>query len=100
MRADVKLCGCQFNLWRLKRERWFETSWKQEFTKPKCRHPEPVISVFGGGATTENAVRLGFRPSVADWQRAMGTDWMTRAGMSEAIPPAYTEFIAGLFLTL
>jgi DNA (cytosine-5)-methyltransferase 1 len=25
---------------------------------------------------------------------AMGIDWMTRAEMAEAIPPAYTEWIA------
>ena len=27
MRADYRLCGCQFGL-RLRRERWFETSWQ------------------------------------------------------------------------
>jgi hypothetical protein len=32
-----------------------------------------------------------FRP--ADARIAMGIDWMTRSELSQAIPPAYTEFI-------
>jgi DNA (cytosine-5)-methyltransferase 1 len=97
VRADLKLCGCQFGLWRLKRERWFETSWKQEFDQPPCDHPEPVIYVYGHSPTRENIAKLGFNPSIADWQRAMGIDWMGRRGLSQAIPPAFTEYLGWLF---
>jgi DNA (cytosine-5)-methyltransferase 1 len=97
VRPDLKLCGCHFRLWRLKRERWFETSWKQEFIKPPCNHNEYVISVFGHSPNWENVKRLGFRPTLADWQRAMGIDWMGRKGLAQAIPPAYTEYLGWLF---
>lgn len=30
---------------------------------------------------------------VALWRAAMGIDWMTISEISQAIPPAYTEFI-------
>ena len=29
----------------------------------------------------------------SDWRRAMDIDWMTRDGLAQAIPPAYTEFL-------
>lgn len=96
MRADLKLCGCQFGLWRLKRERWFETSWRQEFAKPACHHPEISIVIIGSTSPSYNRERLGFTPNKEDWQKAMGIDWMTRKGMSEAIPPAYSEFTGKL----
>jgi hypothetical protein len=38
----------------------------------------------------ENAGRKNKR---AEGRKAMGIEWMTRGELSEAIPPAYTEFI-------
>jgi DNA (cytosine-5)-methyltransferase 1 len=35
----------------------------------------------------------GRKNSRADGRAAMGIDWMTRAELSQAIPPAYTEYI-------
>lgn len=34
------------------------------------------------------------------WRRAMGIDWMVRDELSEAIPPAYTEFIGNQVLAI
>ena len=92
MRADYKLCGCMFDLPKLKRERWFETSWRGFDLRPPCSHPEPSISVTGTGTPTGTWKVYGSL-KLADFRRVMGIDWMDRAEISQAIPPAYTEFI-------
>jgi DNA (cytosine-5)-methyltransferase 1 len=96
LRPDLKLCGCMFGLPNLKRERWFETSWGAFELRPSCDHREPVITVSGTGAGNQHARHghVGF----ADWRRAMDIDWMTGKELSQAIPPAYTEYIGGLLL--
>lgn len=92
MRVDYKLCGCQFNLPELRRERWFETSWHGFSLMPSCHHNEPAISVTGTGTPTGTWRAYGSLPLSA-FQRAMGIGWMRRAELSQAIPPAYSEFI-------
>ena len=92
MRADYKLCGCQFGLRRLKRERWFETSWNGFAIRPPCDHPEPVISVTGTGTPTGTWKHYG-SVSLTTFRETMGIDWMSRPELSQAIPPAYTEYI-------
>lgn len=84
MRVDYRLCGCMFGLPRLKRERWFETSWHGFDLRVPCLHVGPVVRCIGGG---------GLNRSMAERRSAMGIDWMTRAEISQAIPPAYTEYI-------
>jgi DNA (cytosine-5)-methyltransferase 1 len=92
MRADYLLCGCMFNLPGLRRERWFETSWAGFAMNLSHDHREPVVTVAGHGPPSW--VRSEARPvTVEDWKRAMGIDWMTRDGLAQAIPPAYTEYI-------
>jgi DNA (cytosine-5)-methyltransferase 1 len=92
IRPDYKLCGCQFGL-KLRRERWFEVSWPQAHLIPPCYHPEPVVSVVGHGTPTWVREKLGYNPTIADYRAAMGIDWMNRDELSQAIPPAYTQFI-------
>ena len=47
--------------------------------------PARVVSVFGAsGGRAKNA---------ALWAEAMDIDWMTKHGLAQAIPPAYTQFI-------
>jgi DNA (cytosine-5)-methyltransferase 1 len=97
LRPDYRLCGCQFGLKRLKRERWFETSWKAVHVKPACHHPEPTISVTGSGTPTGTWKVYGSLKT-KDFQNVMGIDWMRRKELSQAIPPAYTQFIGAELL--
>lgn len=92
MRVDIRLCGCMFGL-KLRRQRWFETSWKHFELRQPCLHDGPVVSVVGHGTPTWVRDRLGYCPGIAELREAMGIDWMTRAELSQAIPPAYTEYV-------
>lgn len=92
MRADYRLCGCQFGL-KLRRERWFETSWHDYTLRSGCWHDGPVVSVVGHGTPTWVREQLGYNPTIADYREAMGIDWMNRNELSQAIPPAFTQFI-------
>jgi DNA (cytosine-5)-methyltransferase 1 len=90
MRPDVVLCGSQFGLedpgvGGLVRHRWFEFSHPPAHLLPPCQHSKATISVFGHGGHIYHGV--------ASWRRAMGIDWMMRDELSQAIPPAYTEWI-------
>lgn len=53
-----------------------------------------TITVTGSTAqqnVVKNKVRETY--SVKEAQRAMGIDWMGMSGLSQAVPPAYTEYI-------
>lgn len=94
LRPDIKLCGCLFGLPGLKRERWFETSWRAFDLRPPCHHPDPIVTVIGHGPTEHSHYRglPGHRWTALKHQ-AMGIDWMNREELGEAVPPAYTHFI-------
>ena len=87
MRADYILCGSQFGERRLKRHRWFEVSWDAAHLLPPCDHARgEIVSVFGHGGHIYHGVN--------DWRDVMGIEWMTRDELAQAIPPAYSEYIA------
>lgn len=103
MRDPITLCGSMFDLGaqgcRLKRHRLFECSFPTE--QPECQHDaQPVIGVYGGHAR-RRAASAGGRGTRDIWDgghkaaasEAMGIDWMTLEELSEAIPPAYAEYI-------
>lgn len=89
------LCGSMFGLRStekryLQRHRLFESN--IFIMAPVCRHDGLAVGVYGHG----QAGLLGQRMRTAKAPEArilMGMDWATRDGMSQAIPPAYTEFI-------
>jgi len=97
VRADYILCGCRVGL-ALRRRRYFETSWEGWEMVGPCVHLEPVVSVVGHGAPSWVREQLGYNPTIAQYRAAMGIDWMNRNELSEAIPPAYTEWIGGHLL--
>lgn len=99
MRADYLLCGSQFGLM-LVRHRLFEVSWGPLVTlelQQPCTHDSRALSVTGHGTPTwvrEKRAKRGLKdPSVNEWRESMGMPWASRKGLSQAIPPAYTEYI-------
>ena len=104
MRADYQLCGCMFGLhlpeMQLIRTRWFETSWHGFEMRSPCDHGgRPAVSVTGHGTTTYARDKLGRNPTIAEYRALMGgIDWMNRDELSQAIPPAYTEYVGARLL--
>jgi len=103
MKNPVMLCGTMFGLGaqghELQRHRLFETSFT--VAPLQCRHTvKPVIGVYGGHARCRSA-KHGGRGTKDVWtgghlsaaSEALGIDWMTLSELSEAIPPAYTEYL-------
>jgi DNA (cytosine-5)-methyltransferase 1 len=93
MRADYRICGCTVGLPRLRRVRWFETSWHHFEMSPPCEHTELAVTVVGHGTPSWVREQHGRNMTIADWRDAMGIDWMNRGELAQAIPPAYTEHI-------
>jgi len=93
--AHVQLCGSVFGLgsngYQLRRHRWFESNIL--IPVPPCNHRGRAISVVGGVKIN----RLKTRVPLEWGKEAMGIYWMDWEELSEAIPPAYTEYI-GKFL--
>jgi DNA (cytosine-5)-methyltransferase 1 len=98
----LMLCGTMFGL-RLIRHRLFECRPPVWFPPGpcQCRHlytnSARGFSSFDNGATAITVA--GNNYPLKDGAVAMGIDWMTNRGeLSEAIPPAYTEFIGAQLL--
>lgn len=112
--APVMLCGTMFGLGvgdaDLQRHRIFETNYSLMLL-PQCQHgARATIGVYGGHVRNRKRRTIGvygegardsrrkFDKGVPDFtgeegRQAMGIDWMTIAELSQAIPPAYSEFI-------
>lgn len=93
----IKLCGSSFGL-DVRRHRWFASN--VGMLTPPCQHrlqrprfrsldsrQRSLASVIGVHGHLNYAGEFELRC------RAMGIDWMTNGELSQAIPPAYTEFI-------
>jgi len=104
LREPITLCGSMFGLQaqghELRRHRLFESNVDIQAPGP-CRHGDgPVIGVYGGHARRRSA-KHGGRGTKDAWEgghwaaasQALGMDWASLEGLSEAIPPAYTEHL-------
>lgn len=93
MRPDLVLCGGMWGL-RTYRHRWFELSGVAALQPPHPRHVARTAS-----SRRRERWAQGWHVSVTGdvgsyvGPEAMGIDWMTGAELSQAIPPAYTEWI-------
>ncbi|MCX5119244.1 DNA cytosine methyltransferase [Micromonospora sp. NBC_00362] len=91
------LCGEMFDLG-VFRHRGFEVGGGITLAQP--HHPQhrgrvgdgKYVTVTGksGGRSVRDGIQHGAK---ADWERAMGIDWMSTREMAQAIPPAYTRWI-------
>jgi len=93
LREPAILCGSMFGL-EVRRHRLFETSFP--LLAPSCAH-HLQQGDFPQATNRQNrrkTCEVGVWRIPLDVQRrAMGIDWMDLAGLTEAIPPAYTEFV-------
>ena len=88
----------------IRRHRLFETNWEMAAPWSPCRHRLQAAKLYPGGRSKEktgasrglvrSTMEIGsWDIPLIDQQEAMGIDWMTLEELSEAIPPAYTEWI-------
>ncbi len=91
LRVTLMLCGSMFGLG-VRRHRLFEMNFPAPLV-PLCIHSTPAIPVFGHGTPQWYRKKLGRNISIEEKKVAMDIDWMNRDELSEAIPPAYAEFI-------
>lgn len=97
----VKLCGTMFDLGcygaDLHRHRLFEASFPLRQPTHAHKPGADTIGVYGGHVRNrrrnpDGSGQKDFTQVQAN--EAMGVDWMTLAELSQAIPPAYSEYIA------
>jgi DNA (cytosine-5)-methyltransferase 1 len=95
----IQVCGSGLGM-TLQRHRRFESS--VPLWGVPCAHGQNRWNPAYGHATGRKRRRV---PVVGEWRipkplqdEAMGIDWMTLEELSEAIPPAYTEFIGAQLL--
>jgi DNA (cytosine-5)-methyltransferase 1 len=98
--APILLCGTMFGLGcdraELRRHRLFECSFP--LLAPICQHGiDSVIGVYGGHRRNRkrlngnNAGSVDFSQHEAE--ESMGIDWMNTSELSQAIPPAYSQWL-------
>jgi DNA (cytosine-5)-methyltransferase 1 len=96
MPVTVILCGSMFGLGsngaQLRRHRLFAASVSLGLTPPH-QHGGPVIGVYGGHGRDRRRKTSPQNYSIDARREAMGIDWMTGAELSQAVPPAYTEWV-------
>jgi DNA (cytosine-5)-methyltransferase 1 len=92
LQSGITLCGGMFGL-RTYRHRRFETSWL--IFAPE--HPPHVAktSTFKRPKQFAEGYHISVTGDVGAWvgPAVMGIDWMTGNELSQAIPPAYTEWL-------
>ncbi len=92
--SPVMLCGSMFGL-DVRRHRIFETSF--DVNPPPCDHASqtPRFPPATNRRNLRSTVEVGvWRIPLSIQREAMGIDWMTVKELSQAIPPAYSQFLS------
>jgi len=108
IRADLTLRGDMFGLKVIRRRKFQLNNWfMMQPLKPQLRGQVltgDFVSVFGKEHSAPNGARLkGFEEQtiLESWKYAMKMPWTTKVKeLSEAIPPAYTNYIGLHLFTL
>jgi DNA (cytosine-5)-methyltransferase 1 len=101
LRNPLMLCGSMFAGLRVYRHRLFECNPQLFMAPATCHHSFKMPASKGQyhELNGDNFITcVGHNFKAEDGRIAMGIDWMTRAELSQAIPPAYTEYIGGQLL--
>lgn len=110
LKDPVILCGSMFGLgtrdYKLKRHRLFEPSFALAQPTDLCQEDQrPVVGVYGGKVRNRRAIasgsqrsRVGTTLPLATGQEAMEIGWLNGVKLSQAIPPAYTRYVAEQWL--
>lgn len=98
MRVDLLLCGFMFPELAVVRHRVFECGgWRP----PLILHVDHSLAFqtpTGHGDPNRRRRLHRGSPTLAEWKKAMGIDWLPRDRLTQAIPPAYTEWIGAQLL--
>lgn len=98
LNQPIMLCGAMFGL-KVYRHRLFECSWFL-LAPPHVPHRDQTPKA-GKGISPKGFISVaGNTGRVAYARQAMGIDWTNRDELSQAIPPAYTEFIGKQLLRI
>jgi DNA (cytosine-5)-methyltransferase 1 len=88
----VRLCGASFGL-KVYRHRWFESNLAL-FAPPHPPHRDSTPKAGHGGISPKGFISVaGHFANVAYARKAMDIDWMGQKELSQAIPPAYSEYL-------
>lgn len=93
LRDPALLCGSMFGL-DVQRHRLFETNFPVQ--APECRHDvwTPRFPQATNRTNKRRTVEVGvYRIPLTVQRAAMGIDWMSLGKLSQAIPPAYSEYL-------
>jgi DNA (cytosine-5)-methyltransferase 1 len=96
----IVLCGSMFGLpiWR---HRYFEIYPSGLLLVPPCRHDfKPILITDNGGPNANGWGKPRKRTPIDKKRAAAGIDWMTNDEITEAIPPAYCEYIGKQLLNV
>jgi DNA (cytosine-5)-methyltransferase 1 len=99
--TPIRLCGTSFPPLEIRRHRMFEAS--ALLLAPACNHRRLTERRYPGSSNRPNGrtvCNIGeWRVPLETQRAAIGIDWMTMEEISQAIPPAYTEFVGRQLMT-
>ena len=102
--GELVLCGSEFGLGaicrdgvrrQLRRHRRFASN-RFLMGAGGCAHSGQPVGVYGNGGGGQ--MTRGYKAIRSEAAEALGIDWMSKLELSQAIPPAYCEFIGSQIL--